>query len=293
MADNNNEQPCDINGGDHEMHDDELEDHYEEGDVTRLEDLCLISKNDQTFIAVADHANGILIFDQGGQLKQHLNNDVDTLAFNVKYNIAHDELQSLVLDVPGWTLNIYKQTDASDQWSLTKQILLPTKPDVARMKLRWLTVTGQGDSFALAAGNVWVLRRSTWTWDLVHHDQRKQAWFSHLTPTDKGDQFIVCWKGDALRRATLNEDEGLVVDRQTVSPDDVKEMGAFAVDDHGYLLISDWATGDIILLNDEYKKLKGLGNVGEGEAYVMAAARGRVFIGCKQSLQVRAFAYDI
>lgn len=265
---------------------------YQEGELLRLEDLCLI-KGER--IAVADHANGILIFQlggaDGGKLIKHLNSDKDTLAFSVKYSSATDELYALILDVPGWILNVY---DEKTDFALVKQIVAPTQPEVARMKLRWLTVTKAGDVYVLAAGNVWSLKKSDSTWTLVHNDQSKQAWYSHLTPAGDSEpgSFVVCWQGSTLRRVKISNDEGFVIEKTDVGAPEIKEMGAFTVDDHGNLIISDWSTGEIVLCdaNDKAKR-KLLGSVGEGEAYVMAAGDHKVYVGCKTSLQVRVFNY--
>lgn len=263
---------------------------YQEGELLRLEDLCLTSDNR---IAVADHANGILIFQlggsEGGRLIKHLNSDKDTLAFSVK--CAQKALYALILDVPGWMLNVY---DEKNDFSLIKRIPAPAQPQVERMKLRWLTVTKEGGVYLMAGGNVWSLRDADSTWILIHSDQRKQAWYSHLTPMGELEPgyFTVCCQGSKLRRVKLSEEDGFLVEKSDISAPQITEMGAFTVDDQGNLLISDWSTGEIIFCDASDKRnTRHLGSVGEGEAYVMAAGNNKVYVGCKSSLQVRVFNY--
>ena len=197
----------------------------------------------------------------------------------------------MILDVPGWTLNFYRTTDLT----LIEQILLPVDAEIPRMKLRWLTVTDSGEIFVTAQACIWHLDRTNNQWTLVHQDKRKRVWFSHLTqlPLKGPDRFLMCLQGEVLQEITLKNGQGLkTVCSNVLSRNQVKELGACAVDKDGNLIVADWATGDIFQLDGgSYMPMKHIGSVssgGEVDLLTLTSA-GKILAGCRNALEVITF----
>lgn len=215
------------------------------------------------------------------------------MAFAVRLLPSENKLVALILDVPGWTLNFYRLTD----WTLIEQVLLPVDADIPRMKLRWLTVTDSGEIFITAQASIWQLDRTNNEWALVHQDKRKRVWFSHLTqlPLKGPTHFFVCLQGEVLQEITLSQGQGLkTICTNVLSRNQVEELGAYAIDKDGNMVISDWATGDILLIDgNSYVPLKHIGSVSNGGEVdqITISATGKILAGCRNSLEVINFEY--
>jgi hypothetical protein len=256
--------------------------------ICRLEDIASIPGDK---LLVADHANGLLCFAPGQVIEAHLHGDADTLAFACRYDPRTCSIVSLILDAPGWRLNFYSPKN----YKITKTVDLPDVDDVPRLKLRWLSITQDGDIYVIISHTIWIYDQESGKWSLVFKAKKSTGWYSHLTQIpncENKDRFLICYKGDAIQEVTLNE-TGLKVLKNNILPEDtVEELGAYTMDANGYVLISDWSNGNILQLSPEYAVMKQVANVGPEEAYLLSVGNGKLYVGCKSSLVVKAFEYN-
>ncbi|KAK5970823.1 hypothetical protein GCK32_002994 [Trichostrongylus colubriformis] len=256
-------------------------------------------------LAISDSCGGVYITDFEGRIKEHVlvkNSSASSVAIDEK----NDVMYVSIMQSKGRSVYVF---DIANGFRKLDVIPCPKDPKIEMSRTRWLTVGPRGQLFMVSGDNVksavWCYVRAKKAWKTLKESRKTRYQYISVAEDQAEYKAVVLLTCDAANNRLL-----LFVIDHTLSlineydlsktyrlAEHISSPASAIVDQHGNLLVLDYANGKLWILLSGVKGIRRLKEIHfeeplhSQEALGISASGDEVFVACFNRCEVRVAKY--
>ncbi|XGW24801.1 hypothetical protein V3C99_006342 [Haemonchus contortus] len=256
-------------------------------------------------LVISDSCGGVYVTDFEGRIKEHVlvkNSSASSVAIDEKNEVMYVS----IMQSKGRSVHVF---DIANSFRKLDVILCPKDPKIEMSRTRWLTVGPRGQLFMVSGDNVksavWCYVRAKKAWKTLKESRKTRYQYVSVAEDQAEYKAVVLLTCDAANNRLL-----LFVVDHTLSlineydlsktyrlSEHISSPASAIVDQHGNLLVLDYANGKLWILLSGVKGVRRLKEIhfeeplAAQEALGISSSGDEVFVACFNRCEVRVTKY--